>query len=61
MAAVRHDRLQLLLAQARNPLRLIVPEVELVAGGHGILPDARLYGHQDAQVQQLDVRQLNRR
>ena len=56
MAAVSHDRLQLLLAQGFDPGRLVGAEVELVAGGHGILLDAGLYGHQDAQVQQLHVR-----
>ena len=33
-----------------DPLRLDGAEVELEAGGHGILLDARLYGHQGAQV-----------
>src|SRR5438094_8622796 len=59
MAAVCHDRLQLRLAQTVNPCRLVGTEVELEAGGHWILLDARLYGHQHAQVQQLNVGQVH--
>ena len=55
----KDDFLKLLLAQAVNSCRLVGTEVELEAGGHWIPLDARLYGHQHAQVQQLNVGQVN--
>jgi len=50
VGAVCDDRLHLLLTQTFNPLCLDGAEVELEAGGHGILRNACLYGHQGAQV-----------